>query len=120
MNEEKISRMSIAEYQAWQESFIKHSVSLTQVAIDTEALYEQLVDGLKLQVVVSPNGSISAHILMLLDEAKKLPDVHHVYHFRWVDLDADESDEMVGTVISEKDLKSEFAWILADLVRKME
>ena len=120
MEEEQICRMSIDQYRQWRDTFVKHSSSAAQVAIDTETLYDKLVKNLKLQVVVSPKGSMSSHILILLDEAKKLSEIHHVYHFQWVDLDNDDLDDMVGTVISEKRLNSEFAWVLADLIRNLQ
>ena len=117
--EEEISRITMDKYHQFQDTFIKHSPSNLQVAIDLSTLYDHLVEGLNLEVIASPAGCFSSHILLILDAAKKLPSVDHAYHFQHISLDDNQVD-LIATVISEKRLKTEFAAVLADIIWNLE
>jgi hypothetical protein len=117
--EEEVCRITMDKYHQFQDNFIKHSPSNLQVAIDLSTLYDHLVEGLNLEVIASPAGCFSSHILLILDAAKKLPAVNHAYHFQRVSHDNNQVD-VIATVISEKRLKTEFAAVLADIIWNLE
>jgi hypothetical protein len=118
MNEPEIDRMSKSEYREWCEKHVQHASNDKQVAIDAGQLYDRLIEGLGIEVVSSPKGRMSAHILLLIEAGRKLPRVDHVYVFQNTFLPNSEKDA-ITTVISVERLSTEFSIILADLIQNL-